>query len=260
LRIQILTQEDAFYIPRILDLLFEKRRDIVGVTLVPGELQPGHLGRFLRMMGPRDFALQALGVLRYWLLDWLGRTSRCRTRHSVRAAARRAGVPVDVAPRVNARRVPAHSLRERGVDLIVSVACPQKLGRELLSVPARGAINLHGALLPRYQGIFPSFWVLAKGEVETGVTVHWMDEQLDHGDILLQRTVSIEPTDTVHRLVLRSKVDVGRHALLDALESIERGDAPRTAMDMARASYFTYPDAAAVRESFGRAAGGSSSP
>jgi len=246
-RIQVLTQEDAFYIPRILDLLFEKRRDIVGVTLVPGELQPGHLGRFLRMMGPRDFALQALGVLRYRLLDLVGRVLRLPHSHSVRGAARRARVPVDIAPRVNAPEFLSR-LRERGVDLIVSVACPQKLGRELLSLPARGAINLHGALLPRYQGIFPSFWVLAKGESTTGVTVHWMDEQLDHGAVLLQKTVKIEPTDTVHRLVLRSKVDVGRHALLAALDSIERGDAPRVAMDMAQASYFTYPDATAVRE------------
>jgi methionyl-tRNA formyltransferase len=66
--------------------------------------------------------------------------------------------------------------------------------------------------------------------------------------VLLQRRVTIEPRDTVHRLVLRSKVDVGRHALLEALERIERGDAPREPMDMTRASYFTYPDAAAVRE------------
>jgi len=78
--------------------------------------------------------------------------------------------------------------------------------------------------------------------------VHWMDEKLDHGDVLLQRTVAIEPGDTVHSLVRRSKVDVGRHMLLEALERIERGDAPRVPMDMTRASYFTYPDDAAVRE------------
>ena len=146
------------------------------------------------------------------------------------------------------RRKRIARLRERGVDLLVSLACPQKLSPALLAVPARGAINLHGALLPRYQGIFPSFWVLAKGEPETGVTVHWMDERLDHGDVLIQRTVPIEPGDTVHSLVRRSKVDVGRHALLEALERIERGDAPRLPMDASRASYFTYPDAAAVRE------------
>ena len=247
MRIQVLTQEDAFYIPRILDLLLEKRRDVVGVTIVPGELQAGRVMRFLRMMGPRDFLLQALNLAWY---RWLGLFDGVRPRagsHSVAAAAKRGRVGVEHVPRINAPEFIA-ALRERGVDLLVSLACPQKLSPALLAVPARGAINLHGALLPRYQGIFPSFWVLAKGERETGITVHWMDERLDHGDVLIQRTVAIEPGDTVHSLVRRSKVDVGRHALLEALDRIERGDAPRLPMDLAHASYFTYPDAAAVRE------------
>jgi methionyl-tRNA formyltransferase len=247
LKIQVLTQEDAFYIPRILDLLLEKRRDVVGVAIVPGELQAGRALRFLRMMGPRDFALQALNMAWYKLLDVVDRAIPLGSSRSVASAARRGRVPTEHVPRVNAPEFIA-SLRERGVDLLVSLACPQKLSPALLAVPARGAINLHGALLPRYGGIFPSFWVLAKGEGETGVTVHWMDDKLDHGDVLIQRTVPIEPGDTVHSLVRRSKVDIGRHALLEALERIERGDAPRLPMDASRASYFTYPDAAAVRE------------
>ena len=247
MRIQVLTQEDAFYIPRILDLLLEKRRDVVGVAIVPGELRAGRALKFLRMMGVRDFALQVANLAWYRVMDLLSRVLPLPSSYSVASAARRARVPMSHVPRVNAPEFIA-SLRARGVDLLVSLACPQKLSRELLAVPAHGAINLHGALLPRYQGIFPSFWVLAKGEPETGVTVHWMDEQLDHGDVLLQRTVAIEPRDTVHRLVLRSKVDVGRHALLEALDRIERGEAPRLPMDTAHATYFTYPDAAAVRE------------
>jgi methionyl-tRNA formyltransferase len=244
-RIQVLTQEDAFYIPRILDLLFERRRDVAGVTVVPGELQPGHLQRYLRMMGPRDFVLQSLNLVLHRVLDLAGRVVPLAHSRSVAGACRRARVPCETVPRVNAPEFVAR-LRERGVDLIVSVACPQKLGRELLALPGKGAINLHGALLPRYQGILPSFWVLADGEPETGVTVHWMDEQLDHGDILLQRRLAIEPRDTVHSLVLRSKVGVGRHVLLEAIELIEQGRAPRVPMDLSQATYVSYPDAAAV--------------
>jgi len=247
LRIQVLTQEDAFYIPRILDLLCERRRDVAAIAIVPGELQPGHAGRYFRMMGWRDFALQVANLVWHRVCDLVSRLVRLPHSYSVAGAARRAGVPCERVPRVNAPEYLAR-LRDRGIDLIVSIACPQKLGRDLLVLPVHGCINLHGALLPRYQGIFPSFWVLAKGEPETGVTVHWMDDRLDHGDVLLQRTVAIAPHDTVHALVLRSKVDVGRHALREALARIERGDAPRCPMDMARASYFSYPDAVAVRE------------
>ena len=247
MRIQVLTQEDAFYIPRILDLLLEKRSDVVGIAIVPGELQAGRVMRFLRMMGPRDFALQALNMAWYRFLGLFDGARPRAGSHSVAAAARRGRVPIEHVPRVNAPEFIAR-LRERGVDLIISLACPQKFSPALLAVPARGAINLHGALLPRYQGIFPSFWVLAKGEPETGVTVHWMDEHLDQGDVLIQRRVPIEPGDTVHSLVRRSKVDIGRHALVEALERIERGDAPHLPMERTAASYFSYPDAAAVRE------------
>jgi methionyl-tRNA formyltransferase len=246
-RIQVLTQEDAFYIPRILDLLFERRHDVVGVALVPGELQPGHLQRYLRMMGVRDFALQALNLVWHRAMDVLARVVPLPHSYSVAGAARRARVPYEVVPRINAPEF-LDALRERGVDLVVSIACPQKLQPELLQLPGKGCINLHGALLPRYQGLLPSFWVLAKGERETGVTVHWMTEQLDVGNILLQRVLPIEPGDTVHSLVLRSKVGVGRHLLVEAIEAIERGDAPRQAMALSQASYFSYPDEAALRE------------
>jgi methionyl-tRNA formyltransferase len=140
------------------------------------------------------------------------------------------------------------ALRSLGVDLVVSIACPQKLGKDLLRLPARGCINLHGALLPRYQGLLPSFWVLAKGEAETGVTVHWMDDAIDRGDILLQERFTIGPRDTVHTLVSRSKVGVGRELLVRAIGQIERGEAPRVPMNLEQATYFSYPDDAAVAE------------
>lgn len=167
--------------------------------------------------------------------------------YSVRGAARRHRVPVERVPQVNAAGF-VQGLRARGVELIVSIACPQILRRPLLEAPARGCINIHGALLPRYQGLFPSFWVLAKGERETGVTIHYLNEHVDQGDILMQQAVPIRDDDTMHRLVLRSKVDVGRKLLVEAVEQIERGDARGLPMDLSKASYFSYPDAAAVRE------------
>lgn len=247
MRIFVLSQEDAFYVPRILDHLLVSRRDVVGVGIVPGELHQGNVGRYLRMMGPLEFALQALNLLRHRVLDLLARALPTGRSWSVTGAARRERVHCENVPRVDAPDF-LERLRRQGVDLVVSIACPQKFGRELLALPKHGCINIHGALLPRYQGLLPSFWVLAKGESETGVTVHWMSADIDRGDLLLQERVPIEPRDTVHTLVTRSKVGVGRHLLVQAIELIERGAAPRVPMDSSSASYFSYPDAAAVRE------------
>ena len=247
MRIYVLTQEDAFYIPRILDTLLARRRDVIGLGVVPGELRPGRALRFLRLMGPRDFALQSVNLAWHQARDLVARLLPGARSWSVAGAARRARVPLDHVQQVNAPEFLA-SLRARGVDLIVSIACPQIFLAELLALPARGCINLHGALLPRYRGMLPSFWVLARGEAETGVTVHWMDARVDQGDIVLQRAVPIRADDTVHRLVMRSKVEFGRDLVIAAIEAIERGDAPHVPMDMSGASYVSFPDAAAVAE------------
>ena len=247
MRIYVLTQEDAFYIPLIIDYLLAERRDVVGVGLVPGELRTAHVGRYVRMMGPRDFLLQSLNLVVHRFCALIGRLVPLSRSFSVTHAARRARVPLEVVRGVN-RPAFVESLRSRGVDLIVSIACPEKLKGDLLGVPRHGCINLHGALLPRYQGLLPSFWVLARGERETGVTVHYMDESIDRGDIILQERVPIEDRDTVHSLVHRSKVRVGRYALVRAIGLIERGEAPRREMDFTQASRFSYPDDRALRE------------
>ncbi len=67
------------------------------------------------------------------------------------------------------------SVKERGCDLIVSVACPYILKKQLLSLPRLGCINIHHAPLPRYKGMMPTFWQMYLGEKHVGVTIHSMD-------------------------------------------------------------------------------------
>ena len=85
-------------------------------------------------------------------------------------------------------------------DLIISVFFDQILRKDVLGVSAEGCINVHPSLLPHYRGTDPIFWVLAKGEIETGVTIHKMDESIDAGDIIGQKKISILPEDTWHSL------------------------------------------------------------
>lgn len=100
--------------------------------------------------------------------------------------------------------------------IIVSIASPQILRMEVID-SVKYAINIHAALLPEYRGMMPSFWVLARGEKKTGVTVHRINERIDGGAIILQKTIDISPQDTLHSL--QTKVaNVGAIALLDALK------------------------------------------
>jgi methionyl-tRNA formyltransferase len=246
MRIYVLTQEDSFYIPPLLDHLFQIRKDVLGVAIVPGELRGAHWYRYLRFMGPHDFAVQSANLALHRVLALVGRAVTLGRSFSVADAARRHHVSLERVPRVNDPNF-IQSLRDRQVELLVSIACPQICRRPLLDAPTRGAINIHGALLPDYQGMLPSFWVLANGETETGVTIHYMNEEIDAGGILAQERIPITGEDTVHSLVKRAKIGVGKHLLVQTIAQIERREEAATPMDHSRSRYFSFPDHAAVR-------------
>jgi methionyl-tRNA formyltransferase len=121
-------------------------------------------------------------------------------------------------------------------DVIVVMAYGQILPRDILEIPKIACLNLHASLLPRWRGAAPIQASIAAGDRETGITVMYMDEGLDTGDILLQRTIEILPADTGGSLRDRL-AKVAPEALLESLELLAKGRAPRTPQDNAFATY-----------------------
>ncbi len=107
----------------------------------------------------------------------------------------------------------------------------------LLAIPPRGALNMHGSLLPRYRGRVPVNWAVLHGERETGATLHYMAEKPDAGDIVAQTGVPILPDDTAADVF--AKVTVAAEIALDgALPALLAGTAPRMPMDLRAGSLF----------------------
>jgi methionyl-tRNA formyltransferase len=121
-------------------------------------------------------------------------------------------------------------------DVIVAVAYGQILPRDVLEIPRLACLNLHASLLPCWRGAAPIQAAIAAGDCETGITVMHMDEGLDTGDILLQRSVEILPTDTGGSLHDRL-AQIAPGALLESLRLLSARNAPRIAQDNARATY-----------------------
>jgi methionyl-tRNA formyltransferase len=121
-------------------------------------------------------------------------------------------------------------------DVIVVMAYGQILPRDVLEIPRVACLNLHASLLPRWRGAAPIQAALVAGDRETGITVMYMDEGLDTGDILLQRKIDILPNDTGDTLHDRL-AQVAPGALLESLRLLERGNAPRVPQDKAQATY-----------------------
>ena len=127
-------------------------------------------------------------------------------------------------------------LRDWRPDAVVVVSFGQLLRRPLLELPPKGCINLHPSLLPRYRGAAPIAWAVAAGETVTGVTIMFMNERMDAGDILLQREVPIGEEETAP--ALRSRLaEAGASLLAEAVELLARDAAPRRPQDDALATF-----------------------
>jgi methionyl-tRNA formyltransferase len=121
-------------------------------------------------------------------------------------------------------------------DVIVTAGFGQKLGGALLRLPARGCVNVHASLLPRYRGASPIAAAIRDGEKETGVTLFLMDEELDRGPVLAAQSAEIGPDDTVEEVTDRL-AEVGADLLVRTLPRWLAGEVAPVAQDHARATY-----------------------
>jgi len=155
---------------------------------------------------------------------------------SVAELARTNGLSVFTPDNPNAAEF-INLLRGLNPELILSFYYRKLLSKEILNIPRLGGLNLHGSLLPKYRGRAPVNWVLVNGEKETGVTLHYMVERADAGDIVAQRTVPIDLEDTA--LSLYGKLTNAAVELLkETYPLLKEGKAPRIPQDPRSASKF----------------------
>ena len=121
-------------------------------------------------------------------------------------------------------------IRTLAPDVIVVMAYGQILPRDVLEIPRVACLNLHASLLPRWRGAAPIQAAIAAGDRETGITVMYMNEGLDTGDILLQRKIDVSLTETGGSLHNRLG-EIAPDALLESLRMLASGNAPRALQD-----------------------------
>lgn len=135
--------------------------------------------------------------------------------------ARKRGIPVYTPENVNDERW-ISMIRDMRPDVIFSFYYRRMIPSAILGIPHTGAFNLHGSLLPQYRGRCPVNWVLVAGEDRTGVTLHYMVEKPDAGDIVSQKEVAIAFEDDVSTLYMKL-VSAARELMRDILPHIAAG-------------------------------------
>lgn len=153
----------------------------------------------------------------------------------VKEVAMAAGIPVLQPPSV--RKPPfAPELAALAPDIAVVVAYGKILPPELLAVPKRGCVNVHGSLLPRWRGAAPIQWAVIAGDATSGVCTMRMDEGMDTGDLLLTKEVTLAPDETAGSLFHRLE-PLGAELLMETLDRLEAGTIPPQKQDSSNATH-----------------------
>ena len=155
---------------------------------------------------------------------------------SVQKLAELHGIPTITPENPNLPEV-VEQIRDLQPDFYFSFYYREMLKAPLLAVPKRGALNMHGSLLPKYRGRVPVNWAIIRGETETGATLHYMTEKPDNGDIVSQQAVPILPDDTAHEVFLKVTV-AAEMALNNVLPALLAGKAPAVKQDLSKGAYF----------------------
>lgn len=127
-------------------------------------------------------------------------------------------------------------IKDLNPDLIVVVAYGKIIPKEIIELPKLGIINVHSSLLPKYRGAAPINAALIHGEEKTGVSIMYIAEELDAGDVILTGETEITDEDTF--LTLHDRLmEIGAEKLLEAVKLIEKGEAPRTVQNHSEATF-----------------------
>ena len=241
----VFIQDEPYFLPKVLDKYLREFHDsTAGINIqsvAQGKRTVFETAKDLyKLYGFRYFQWKLRQVASYKLKaklfnDILGSTRTC---YSVKAVARKYGVPVSEQVNVNSEEFRKY-LRDAGVEFIVSISGTQMYRKDLLAQTPKGIVNCHGALLPKYRGLMPSFWTLANGGTEGRVSVHFVDAKLDNGPIWFRR---IPHQSAGHAGRRHGPLeDLAAEAIVEAVRLVEAGNYELIPNDASQASHFSMP-------------------
>lgn len=245
MRIVILTQDDPFYLAQQLDYLFSnlpKEAEIVGCVVF--DVSPfGKKESFLQKVLK---TIQVFGLSFFIRYGFKFIASKFDRTKNIEFVLERYGIEkISIPSSINSEES-LSKLKEYQPDLLISIAGNQIFKEDLINLATEGCINLHTALLPKYRGLMPSFWVLKNDEEYTGVSVFFVDEGIDSGPILVQKKIKIG--DRTQEELIRDTKKLGMDAIVEAIELVREGDYNLIPNPDDEMTYYSFPERQDVEE------------
>jgi methionyl-tRNA formyltransferase len=238
MRVLILTQNERIVLPKYISYFLNnipKEIEIVGAVIFPASpfgKKESELEKILKV-----FKVFGLGFfLNYGWKFFLS----ILTNRSVVNEIRKNNINIietegSINSKANLSKLEAYK-----PDLLISLTANQIFKRKLIDLAPKGCLNLHSAILPKYRGLFPTFWALKNGEQKTGVSVFYVDEGIDSGPILVQKEVIIKNRN-LNWLIEECK-KVGMDAVIEALNKVLNNKVETMENDFEKSTYNSFPE------------------
>lgn len=246
MRIFIITMDDPVQTKDFIRQIIDARcSDIVGLavssgdrlTLSKGKSKFAYIISLFLIMGPWHFSKNSLISIIHKIKK-AGSKFTLFEDPTIANIARKSGIPVFKIKTPNSKSF-IERMRTIQPDVIINQS-QSIIKKELLTIPSIGVLNRHNALLPKNRGRLTPFWVLYKGEKETGVSIHFVDEGLDSGEIIVQEKYLVSSKDTFNSLV-KKNYEIAPNAMLKALKMVENGKSDLICNDDNFATYNSTP-------------------
>lgn len=238
MNIVLITQNEPFYLQKSLSYLVDnlpKGCYIGGVVL----LSPSPFGKKLTIFQKGFSTLKVFGLkfTLYYLFKLLASKI---SGSSVKKLLIKKEIPIITLDSSINSPSSISKISSYKPDLLISIQGNEIFKSPIIALAPKGCLNLHTALLPKYRGLMPSFWVLKNREEKTGVSVFFVDEGIDSGPILVQREVSIN--DMTQEQLIRLTKQVGMECIIEAINRILIGDISTLPNEDSDMTYFGFPE------------------
>jgi len=253
MKIAFITTNEMFYLPDAFSFFFEDsdQEDEFMVLIVPAEHRIKNnktqkiAWRVLESFGIKEFTYLASKAIVYKILSKILPRHPGDYHYSIQSVCKSYQVPIHRINDINSSST-INLLKAWQTDLLISVSCPQLFKKDIINLASKGCLNLHCAPLPYYRGLYPAFWMLKNEEKEAGVTLFFVNEGVDAGDILLHKRFPILQKETLHSFLKISK-KISMELLLEGIELIRKDQIKTTPIDETGGSYFSWPTASDVK-------------
>lgn len=246
MRIFIITMDDPVQTRSFIKYIIDHRKsDIIGLAVSKGDrLTIGkkrskfvYLISLLLIMGIPVFIKNSWITLTDKVIKKLSKKGLAKD-PSILTYAKSQGIPVWDIKTPNSKKFQEELINIKP-DIIINQS-QSIIKKNLLEIPKIGIINRHNALLPINRGRLTPFWVLFKKEKETGVSIHFVEEGIDSGDIIVQKRFKVSSKDTFNSIV-KKNYEIAPKAMIEAIEILEKEDYQLIPNDDNLATYNTVP-------------------